>query len=64
MMQRCCCCRVLCWAEYSPNSAQWLENYVNPMDTKGLGPELQWIDSQRTNMRMRRVRLASAPRTM
>ncbi|EDS99658.1 hypothetical protein BamIOP4010DRAFT_6825 [Burkholderia ambifaria IOP40-10] len=43
------CYRVQCWAEYSPNSAQWLANYVNPMDAKDLGPELQWIDSQRTN---------------
>ncbi|WP_249216103.1 hemagglutinin repeat-containing protein [Burkholderia cenocepacia] len=43
------CYRVQCWAEFSPNSAQWLANYVNPMDAKDLAPELQWIDSQKTN---------------
>ncbi|KWE83160.1 hypothetical protein WT54_19875 [Burkholderia territorii] len=43
------CYRVQCWAEFSPNSPQWLANYVNPMDAKDLAPELQWIDSQKAN---------------
>ncbi|WP_082725448.1 MULTISPECIES: hemagglutinin repeat-containing protein [unclassified Burkholderia] len=41
------CYRVQCWAEFSPNSPQWLANYVDPMDAKDLAPELQWIDSQK-----------------
>ncbi|MBU9469086.1 hemagglutinin repeat-containing protein [Burkholderia multivorans] len=43
------CYRVQCWAEFSPNSPQWLANYVDPMDAKDLAPELQWIDSQKAN---------------
>lgn len=43
------CYRVECWAQYSPNSPEWLANYVNPMDAQNLAPELRWIDSQKAN---------------
>jgi hypothetical protein len=37
---------VQCWAEVSPNSLEWLANYVSPEDAKDLGPELQWVSGQ------------------
>jgi hypothetical protein len=41
------CYRVQCWAQYSPNSNEWLQNYVSPQDAAGLTSELSWVDSQR-----------------
>ncbi|CAB3794056.1 hypothetical protein LMG28138_03646 [Pararobbsia alpina] len=41
------CYVVQCWAEFSPNSPGWLANYVSPEDAKDLGPELQWVNSQK-----------------
>ncbi|WP_246189761.1 hypothetical protein [Pandoraea communis] len=41
------CYRVECWAQYSPNSPEWLANYVSPVDARDLGPELKWVDSQK-----------------
>ncbi len=43
------CYRVQCWAEYSPNSQEWLANYVSPQDAKDLGPQLRWVDSQKAS---------------
>ncbi|OAI58852.1 hemagglutinin, partial [Ralstonia solanacearum] len=40
------CYRVQCWAQYSPNSPEYLANLVEPEDAKGLVKELAWVDSQ------------------
>jgi hypothetical protein len=40
------CYAVQCWAQYSPNSNEWLQNYVSPQEAAGLGAELQWVNSQ------------------
>ncbi len=39
------CYRVQCWAQYSPNSPEYLANLVEPEDAKGLVKELAWVDS-------------------
>ncbi|WP_347333087.1 hemagglutinin repeat-containing protein [Ralstonia pseudosolanacearum] len=41
------CYRVQCWAEYSPNSQEYLARYVSDTDAKDLVPELKWVDSQK-----------------
>ncbi|CBJ49649.1 hemagglutinin repeat-containing protein [Ralstonia solanacearum] len=41
------CYRVQCWAEFSPNSPEYLARQVSALDAKDLGPELKWVDSQR-----------------
>ena len=43
------CYRVQCWAQYSPNSNEWLQNYVSPQDAAGLTSELSWVDSQKAS---------------
>jgi filamentous hemagglutinin len=40
------CYRVRYWAEFSPNSPEWLANHVSPEEASELGPELQWLTSQ------------------
>ncbi|WP_307844523.1 hemagglutinin repeat-containing protein [Ralstonia syzygii] len=40
------CYRVQCWAEFSPNSPEYLAYHVSALDAKDLGPELKWVDSQ------------------
>jgi filamentous hemagglutinin len=41
------CYVVRCWAEFSPNSSEWLANYVSPEEAKELGQELQWVSGQK-----------------
>ncbi|MBX9432386.1 HNH endonuclease family protein, partial [Ralstonia pseudosolanacearum] len=43
------CYRVQCWAEYSPNSPEYLARYVSDTDAKDLGPELKWVDSKKVS---------------
>ncbi|MGD7247917.1 hypothetical protein ACQCRE_24655, partial [Ralstonia pseudosolanacearum] len=43
------CYRVQCWAEYSPNSQEYLARYVSDTDAKDLGRELKWVDSQKVS---------------
>ncbi|MGE1005741.1 ribonuclease domain-containing protein, partial [Ralstonia pseudosolanacearum] len=43
------CYRVQCWAEYSPNSQEYLARYVSDTDAKDLVPELKWVDSQKVS---------------
>ncbi|MCL9850863.1 hemagglutinin repeat-containing protein (plasmid) [Ralstonia solanacearum P673] len=43
------CYRVQCWAEYSPNSPEYLAHYVSDLDVKDLGPELKWVDSKKVS---------------
>ncbi|MGD7075994.1 hypothetical protein ACQCR0_24875, partial [Ralstonia pseudosolanacearum] len=43
------CYRVQCWAEYSPNSPEYLARYVSDLDAKDLGPELKWVDSKKVS---------------
>jgi filamentous hemagglutinin len=45
------CYAVQCWAEFSPNSVQYLQNYLTPQDVQslGLGPELAWVNSQKVS---------------
>ncbi|APD13316.1 hypothetical protein RO07_11760 [Pandoraea pulmonicola] len=40
------CYRVQCWAQYSPNSDEYLQHYVSAQDARGLTAELAWVDSQ------------------
>jgi filamentous hemagglutinin len=40
---------VKCWAEFSPNSDEWLANYVSPEQAAQLGPEMEWVQSQNTS---------------
>lgn len=41
------CYRVQCWAEFSPNSPEYLAKYVSDADATRLSSELAWVDSQR-----------------
>ncbi|WP_253185617.1 hemagglutinin repeat-containing protein [Burkholderia plantarii] len=41
------CYAVQCWAQYSPNSPEWLQNYVSPQDAAGLNSELAWVNSEK-----------------
>ncbi|MGA3942755.1 hemagglutinin repeat-containing protein [Ralstonia nicotianae] len=43
------CYRVQCWAEYSPNSQEYLARYVSDTDAKDLVPELKWVDSKKVS---------------
>jgi filamentous hemagglutinin len=40
-LRRAACYAVKCWAEFSPNSDEWLANYVSPEQAAQLGPEME-----------------------
>jgi filamentous hemagglutinin len=48
-LTRAACFAVKCWAEFSPNSDEWLANYVSPEQAAQLGPEMEWVQSQNTS---------------